>query len=63
MDRTVHTSEGLLERALHFRRLADATRGGDPGAASDLERLAFKYLELAEAAQLKENAGRPLRGV
>jgi hypothetical protein len=49
-------SEDLLKRAVHFQRLAKAVRVRDPAAADDLERLAFKYLELAERAERR--AGR-----
>jgi hypothetical protein len=50
----------LLEKAIHCRRLAQALE--DPGAAAELVRVAMSYLEMAERAHERENAGKEIRG-
>ena len=57
-----YRSEELLEAALRFKRFADTVRDRDPEAARRLDNLAARYLELAEAAQRQETAGKPILG-
>jgi hypothetical protein len=50
----------LLEKAIRCRRLAAALE--NPDAVAELVRVAMSYLEMAERAHDRENAGKEIRG-